>query len=230
MSMEPDPQEMMGVLVGMAQTQQRQTAELLKALGAEVGKLEVTTELAKTASLGIKKAAQAADASVADLVPQVALAAGMAVEPAMVASFKWAGSASAQALDLAMAPILAKLTGATEKASTAADQADLKMRRAAQWITWKVGALVAGGVAVLWLVAWYGAWSAHQEAERLREDIAGMKANVAELEKKGGRLTLSNCAGRLCIEVDPDQRAKGALWSVPWGDAKKGYFVIPKWR
>jgi hypothetical protein len=229
MAMEPDPKEILGVLMNITQAQQRQTAELLNDIRDEIGKLEVATELAKTASVGIKASAASADVSMAKLGSKVELAASMAVEPAMVKSFMWAGSTSAKAMNDALGPILAKLSSATDKASTAADQADLKMRRAAQWITWKVCALAAAGVVVIWAMAWYGVWSARHEVETLRADIEGMKANIAELENKGGKLTLHSCDGQMCIEVDRDQRTT-AHWAVPWGDAKKGYFVIPKWR
>lgn len=229
MATEPDPKEMLGALMNITQVQQRQTADLLEDMRREIGKLQTATALAQGAAGGIETSAASTVQAVARLEAKVSQAAAAAVTPAMEAAFKWAVVPAVKAIDVAAEPILAKLSGAAEKAGSAVDQAELKMRQAAQWVTWKVGALVALTVLAIWALAWYGVWSARQEAEALRAEIETMKATVAELEKKGGQLTLNRCGGEICIQVDRNQRTD-APWAVPWGDAKKGYFVIPKLR
>lgn len=229
MATEPDPKEMLGALMNITQVQQRQTADLLEDMRKEIGRLQTATALAKGAADGIETSAASTVQAVERLEDRVSKAAAAAVKPAMEASFKGVTSTAVTAIDTAAKPFLTQLSGVADRVGSAVDRADVKMRQAAQWITWKVSALAAMTVLVIWALAWYGVWSANREAESLRADIEGMKATVAELEKKGGRLNLSRCGGEICIQVDRNQRTD-VPWGVPWGDAKKGYFVIPKWR
>lgn len=229
MAIEPDPKEMLGALMNITQVQQRQTADLLEDMRKEIGKLQTATALAQGAAGGIETSAASTVQAVARLEAKVSQAAAAAVKPAMEASFKGAAATAVQAIDIAAKPFLTQLSGAAVKAGAAVDQADVKMKQAAQWITWKVSALVSLTVLAIWALAWYGVWSANREAEALRAEIENMKATIAELEQKGGGLTLSRCGGEICIQVDRNQHTD-VQWVVPWGDAKKGYFVIPKWR
>jgi len=68
------------------------------------------------------------------------------------------------------------------------------------------------------------AWQLHQvsslreEKAALLGDVAQLQANVAALEKKGGRITMTTCGGRLCIEASSNQgegaeKWKGGVWS-----------------
>ncbi len=126
------------------------------------------------------------------------------------------------------------LAGATETASVAAKE----LKRAAQWFGWKAFALAAVGMAGVCLVAWGSIWwQRHQIAaliERkaaLQSDVAELRANVTNLEKKGGKIKMNTCGPkkRLCVEVEPDQGAKG--WEnlkAPFSGDGEGTYIIPK--
>ena len=55
-----------------------------------------------------------------------------------------------------------------------------------------------------------------------------MQVQVSELAKKGGRIKLSDCGGRLCIVASKNQSATVSDWHGPWNNDKTGQtFVIP---
>ena len=146
---------MMGVLLQMTQTQQRQIDELLKSLAARIGALDVATEVAKAAASDITASAKSAKASVAEMAPQLGVAVSMAVEPALLRCFQWAGNASAKALDDAAKPVLGQLKESTQVASATADQLDQKLRRAALWVNWRLWALPFAVALLILSFAWY---------------------------------------------------------------------------
>jgi hypothetical protein len=99
------------------------------------------------------------------------------------------------------------------------------------------GSAAAGGIAAVLLVGWLAVWWERHEIDSLSEqkielqnDVAELQASVAVLEKKGGRIKLRGCGGRLCIESNSDQ-GEGAekLAASNWSDEETGVsLVIPK--
>jgi hypothetical protein len=87
----------------------------------------------------------------------------------------------------------------------------------------------------IWLQRFQVTELAQQKAQ-LQGEVAHLQTQVALLAKKGGRIKLATCAGRLCIEASSDQgkgEGKGRSkdvpeWSGPWKDKENGVaLVIP---
>ena len=124
-----------------------------------------------------------------------------------------------------VASSLSTLVSMSNKAKEAASQAEGAMRNAGKWLSWKWVTLAAGGMAGVCLVAYGGlVWQLNEvgelrtEREFLVADIAEMKDSVAALAAKGGRIVMTTCGGRLCIQASSDQgpgaeQWKGANWS-----------------
>ena len=80
------------------------------------------------------------------------------------------------------------------------------------------------------------AWQVHQvsslrdEKAGLAADVEQMQASVAVLEKKGGRIVMTTCGGRLCIEASSNQGAGAEHWKGGhWNNSETGaQLVIPR--
>ena len=72
--------------------------------------------------------------------------------------------------------------------------------------------------------------SLHEEKAALQADIAQMQSSVAALERKGGRIVLSTCGGRLCIEASSNQGQGAEQWKgANWSNKENGVqLVIPR--
>ena len=66
----------------------------------------------------------------------------------------------------------------------------------------------------------------NRQLEALRQEEQVMRANLAALESKGGKMQLNRCgsktgqAGRLCVKIDREAGTFGAnneLWMIPEG-------------
>lgn len=137
-----------------------------------------------------------------------------------------ASQTAATALETATAPILNRLTSIT----TAAAQAEDTLKDAAAWFAWKWVAVAAGGLVGVCLVAYASlGWQMHQ-IESLSEQKAELDANVALLEKRGGKIKINNCGGRLCIEASTSQGKGKTDWRGTWQttDGNETPLVIPR--
>ena len=136
--------------------------------------------------------------------------------------------------------------GVTQAAGTAVKesfkglQKDVERARGAmKWFSYRW--IVIIGVSLVGLFALGGglAWALvalqrHQLAElierktALEADIAEMTVNAAALAKKGARIKITDCGGRLCIVADKRQSDKTTDWHGIWNNEKTGEtFVIP---
>jgi hypothetical protein len=121
---------------------------------------------------------------------------------------------------------LNRLTGV----ATAAEQAEGKLRNAGAWFAWKWVAVAFGGLAGVCLVAYASLWWQMHQIESLSEQKAELEANVALLEKRGGKIKIQNCGGRLCIEASTNQGKGKTDWSGTWQtrDGNETPLVIPR--
>ena len=117
-------------------------------------------------------------------------------------------------------PLLHSLAGVTK----AAEETEERLQRAVKTFQWKWGA-IAGGAALtavvavilgVWLtasllVSWQSA-----ELERLNTEIAQSKARLEELNKRGGKIELTDCGGRLCAYASTNQGENYKDWKAPW--------------
>ena len=107
--------------------------------------------------------------------------------------------------------------------------------RAMTWFSVMWIALAAGRFVAMAAVAWAAVgwqWAAVSElTERktaLEADIIAMQINAAELAKKGGRIKITDCGGRLCVVASKNQTGSFSDWHGLWNDAKTGQtMVIP---
>lgn len=80
--------------------------------------------------------------------------------------------------------------------------------------------LIAGAGLLSFIVASYAfiEWQRHTIGT-LSADIANMKATVAILESKGGRMNTTTCGGVFCVEIDISKPGWGdnAKYRIPWG-------------
>ena len=130
-------------------------------------------------------------------------------------------------------PLLHTLAGITK----AAEETEDRLQRAVKTFQWKWGA-IAGGAALaavvavilgVWLtastlVAWRSA-----ELEQLNAEIAQRKVRLEELDRRGGKIELTDCGGRLCVHAAKNQGKDYKNWIGPWYSKKDGSpLVIPR--
>ena len=120
-------------------------------------------------------------------------------------------------METATAPILNRLTGVT----TAAAQAEGRLRGAVAWFTWRWVAIAWAWAAGLLLVAFVAITLLDKfyrvELDDLRAEVAEQQAALKTLNAKGGKARLTVCgqARRLCVQIDKEA-----------GEFGDGYYVI----
>lgn len=158
---------------------------------------------------------------------------------------KATGDAAARAVGESIGEAPKTAVAALNQAVGALDEATSQVRSAGAWLTFKAAAAVAGVGLVLVLTMYgLGRFMLPSEAERqevrdlraqkaeLRESIAEMEANIARLNKRGGKIQMTTCGGRLCIEASPNQGTDDQGNPLPLGgwyttDKRKLHLVIP---
>ena len=149
------------------------------------------------------------------------------------------GDAAARAVvdSIGQAPKTA--VAALNQAVGALDEAAGQVRSAGAWLTFKAAASVAGAGLVMVLAVYalgrfmLPSEADRQEVDRLRSEKAQLEANIAELNKRGGKIQLTTCGGRLCIEASTnqgkdDQGNTLALGGWTTSDSRKVPLVIPR--
>ena len=209
-----DAQQQLFGLMAVAEEHQQAVKAALDGLTAE------------RAALAKERAAVAqAAASVAGVAGEVRKAAAEAVGASVRQSLAGASDAAAKALGEASRPIVGQLSGVVK----AAGEAEGKLSGAVAAFGWRwamlAGGAAAGGIVAVLLAAWLAVWWQRHQVESLSEqkaallgEVAQLQANVAALEKRGGRIVLNTCGGRLCVEASSNQgegaeKWKGAVWS-----------------
>jgi prefoldin subunit 5 len=219
-----DTQQKLGVLLNTTERQSETTKQLLNALTAQIDALSA-------ASKATQRAASTFEESARNATPVIEKAVSVAVKESLeVASYN-----AVHALEVASKPVLDKLSGVVD----AATEAETTLKRAVASFGWKWMLLAfsaaAGGIVAVLLVGWLSiGWQRGQidalseQKTALESDIAELQANVAALNKKGGRIKLSECGGRLCIEASTNQGKDMADWHGPWKSAQGVPLVIPR--
>jgi len=228
-----DTQQQLFGLMTIAEEQQKAVKAAIDGLTAE--RTELAKERAALTQAVAKVAGVAGDVkrAAANAVPAMERAAGEAVGTSVRQSLAGASQTAANALGEAAKPVIRSLSGVVQ----AAQDAEGSMRSAGAWFAWKWVAVAAGGLIGVCLVAYASlAWQLHQvsilrdDRAALAADVAQMQANVSALEKKGGRIVMTTCGGRLCIEASSNQGAgaeqwKGGNWSTKQTNVQ---LVIPR--
>ena len=146
-----------------------------------------------------------------------------------------------RAAGLALREGVVQAAGSAVKDSFTGLQGDIERARGAmRWFLYRW--IVIVGVSLVGLFALGGglAWALvalqrHQVTElierktALEANIAEMQVNAEALAKKGARIKITDCGGRLCIVANKRQSDKATDWHGLWNNAETGEtFVIPK--
>jgi hypothetical protein len=218
-----DAQQQIFGLMSVAEEQQKAVQAAIDGLTAERAALAKERAALTQVAGEVRRAA-------AEAVPAMQRAAGEAVAASMRQSISGASDAAAKALGEAAKPVIDGLSGVVQAAS----DTEGSMRNAGAWFAWKWVAVAAGGLVGVCLVAYASlAWQLHQvsslrsEKAELAADVTQMQANVSALEKRGGRIVMNTCGGRLCIKASTNQGVGVGWVGGNWGEKGGDQFVIP---
>ena len=208
-----DSQQLLATLIQLSDQQQSRIAELLNRLEGQAQTLTRASQQAAQAANALDRSGQKTA-----LTLQAAVREG--VETALHATLMTVSQRAERAFKDAGQPLLHSLAGVTK----AAEETEERLQRAVKTFQWKWGA-IAGGAALtavvavilgVWLtasllVSWQSA-----ELERLNTEIAQSKARLEELNKRGGKIELTDCGGRLCAYASTNQGENYKDWQAPW--------------
>jgi len=188
-------------------------------------KLQVVVDDAHAAS-------EAIDQVSTTLVPAVTQAATRAIDASLRSAIAEIADPARRALDQSVQPVMARFAQLGEEAARMEHSA----RRTAQWVTKRWLAVIAAGFGGMLLVAWMAVWwQRHEVGElvaqkvALEADLAQLQANVDALEKKGGRIKLEDCGGRVCLVASSNQGKGTVSWKGFWTKKETGQaLVIPQ--
>ena len=208
-----DQQQLLATLIQLSDEQQHRIAELLSRLEGQAQTLTRASQQAEHAANALDRNGQKTA-----LALQAAVREG--VETALQATLTTVSQHAEQAFEEAGRPLLHTLAGVTK----AAEETEDRLQRAVKTFQWKWG-VIAGGTALaavvavilgVWLtasmlVSWQSA-----ELERLNAEIAQSEARLKELTKRGGKIELTDCGGRLCAYASTNQGENYKDWQAPW--------------
>lgn len=186
--MSVSEQELFG-LMAVAQEQQQAAVVAIERLEAQRAGLAQTVEQARAA---VREMETAGKASALIIEKATRLAVSEAVSGALVA----VRDETAQTLGGSVKPAVNALEGVTGRA----EQAEQRLSQAAASFSWQWGALWAGTAALLLAVV----LGIVLLVVPSPAEIAALRAEVANLEARGGKATLTVCGDkkRLCAEID----------------------------
>ena len=152
---------------------------------------------------------------------------------------KTTGDAAAQAVTESIGKGPKVAAEALNAAAEALEKAAGQVRGAGAWLTFKAAASIAGvGLVMVLAVYVLGRFMLPsedelQEVQRLRAVKAELEANIAELNRRGAKIQLNTCGGRLCIEASTNQGKDDQGNPLPLGgwsttDSRKVPLVIPR--
>ena len=208
-----DQQQLLATLIQLSDEQQQRIAELLD-------RLEGQARTLTTASQRAAQAANALDHSGQKTALHLQAAVRESVETALHDTLTTLSQRAGRAFENAGQPLLHTLAGVTQAAKETED----RLQRAVKTFGWRWGA-IAGGAALaavvavilgVWLtasllVSWRSA-----ELEQLDAEIAQRKARLEELDRRGGKIELTDCGGRLCAYASTNQGKGSKDWKTPW--------------
>lgn len=186
--MSVSEQELFG-LMAVAQEQQKAAVVAIERLEAQRAGLEHTVEQARAA---VREMEMAGKASALIIEKATRTAVSEAVSSALVA----VRDETVKTLGGSVKPAVNALDGVTARAL----QAEQRLNQAAASFSWQWGALWAGTAALLLLVV----LAVVLILVPSPKEIARLRAEVANLEARGGKAVLTVCGPekRLCAEID----------------------------
>jgi len=208
-----DQQQLLATLIQLSDEQQQRIAELLN-------RLEGQTRTLTTASQRAAQAANALDHSGQKTALHLQAAVRDSVEITLHDTLTTLSQRAEGAFQDAGRPLLHTLASITQ----AANAIEHRLQRAVKTFRWK-WSLIAGGTALAAvLILIFGAWLAAStlvswrsaELEQLNAEIAQRQARLEELDRRGGKIELTDCGGRLCAYASTNQGKGYKDWKAPW--------------
>ena len=211
--------------------EERKIAVLVAAMQDMHGEIEAMLQKMQAASRAVNAASSEVRQAGAAVVPAVTQATAAAVDASMQRAFVDIAAPARKALEAAVKPVTEQFLGLAQRIL----QLEATARRAMTWFSVKWIALTAAGFVGMSAMAWASVWWQRNAVNELttqktalEADIAEMQVNAAALAKKGGRIKIVDCGGRLCIVASKNQTGTFSEWHGLWNDAKTGQtMVIP---
>jgi hypothetical protein len=208
-----DSQQLLATLIQLSDEQQHRIAALLEQLEQQTQTLTHTSQQAAQAASALEYSGQKTA-----LTLQAAAQEG--VESALHDTLTTLSQRAEWAFKDAGQPLLHTLAGVTK----AAEAIESRLQRAVKRFRWQWG-LIAGGAALaavvalilgVWLTATLMVSWQSAELERLHAEIAQSEVRLAALNRRGGKIELTNCGGRLCAYASTNQGEGYQDWKAPW--------------
>ena len=217
-----DPQQLLATLIQLSDEQQKRIAELLN-------RLEQQTRTLTTASQRAAQAANALDHNGQKTALTLQTAVQQSVETTLHDTLTTLSQRAEGTFEEAGRPLLHTLTRVTK----AAEDTEERLQHAVETFRWQWGAIAGGAALTAVVVVILGVWLAvstlvswrSAELEQLNMEIAQSEARLAELNRRGGKIELIDCGGRLCAYASTNQGKGYTDWKAPW-TGKNGLPVV----
>ncbi|HRE65169.1 MAG TPA: hypothetical protein PKU77_15380 [Ferruginibacter sp.] len=217
-----DPQQLLATLIQLSDEQQQRIAELLN-------RLEQQTRTLTTASQRAAQAANALDHNGQKTALHLHAAVQQSVETTLHDTLTTLSQRAEGSFQEAGRPLLHTLAGVTK----AAEAIEHRLQRAVKTFQWKWGAIAGGAALAAVMVVILGVWLAvstlvswrSAELEQLNMEIAQSEARLEALNRRGGKIELIDCGGRLCAYASTNQGKGYTDWKTPW-TGKNGLPVV----
>lgn len=174
-------------LMAVAQEQQQAVAAQLAVLEQQQLQLSAITEQARRAVEAMNHAGIAS----AGLIER---GTQEAVNKAVANALASVSQAASDSLASAVVPAMKAIKGAAGRAQ----EAEQSLRATVGWVGWKWAGICAAASAGLLVVV----WSLAVFMTPSGSEMAELRTHATDLERRGGKIKLSTCSGRLCARVD----------------------------
>ncbi len=217
-----DPQQLLATLIQLSDEQQQRITELLN-------RLEQQTRTLTTASQRATQAANALDHNGQKTALHLQAAVQQSVETTLHDTLTTLSQRAEGAFQEAGRPLLHTLARVTKSA----EEIESRLQHAVKSFRWQWGAIAGGTALAAVVIVILGVWLAvstlvswqSTELERLNTAIAQSKARLEALNRRGGKIELTDCGGRLCAYASTNQGEGYKDWKTPW-TGKNGLPVV----
>lgn len=227
-----DTQQQLYGLIAIAEEHQQAIKIALDGLTAEREALAHERIAVAHAAASVAGIANEVKRAINAALPDIQSATKGAVSDSLKQVLDHTSKTAAKAFETGLSPTLDQLS----QIVSTANGIESHLRKASSWLTWKVIVLFAAGLIGVCAVAYASvAWELNQatglkkQKAALAADIAQMQTTIQALERKGGRIVMSTCDGRLCIEASSNQGKNYEQWhGAVWSNKETGLqLVIP---
>jgi hypothetical protein len=201
--------QLLGALLDITAEQQQAAAAVLSKLERQAQAFDAVIQKAQRAAGEMEQAARKA-------VPTLQQVVREGVDQSLSSHLGDASRTATKALETASRPLLEKVTRVTQAAETLEERLNgVLCQLGWKWVM-TAGGCTAVGIVALSLLGWGSIWWQRGEITRLNQDLAQLRQQADELEKRKARIKLAECDGRLCAHAASDQGGYNKNWQAPW--------------